>query len=84
MCEKHNENRILIIGPVETNSYFGGVATFDEGLAKGLENNGCISLIATDQIDAITERSDIGVVRINWKTIQNVVDIFHPKYIMVE
>lgn len=40
--------RVCVIGPVYTNYYFGGVATFTESLADGFVKNGHEVLIVTD------------------------------------
>ena len=43
--------KVCILGPVDTSSYYGGVASFDEGLANGLAVLGADVLICTEQKD---------------------------------
>lgn len=45
--------KVCILGPVQTKSYYGGVALFDEELGIGFAKNNCDVIIATNQKDAI-------------------------------
>lgn len=44
--------KVCLMGPVVTNSYYGGVAVFDEELAQGFIDNGWEAILATTQKDA--------------------------------
>lgn len=45
--------RVCILGPVNAPSYYGGVATFDEGLADGLSALGVDVTVFTEQNDVL-------------------------------
>jgi len=78
------KTRIIILGPVVTKSYFGGVATFDEGLAKSLVSCGCEVLLATSQKDAGTTADGIEIKRVSRRSFRELVQSFQPDYIISE
>ena len=76
--------KIVILGPVVTNSYFGGVATFDEGLAKGLKSIGVEVILTTTQKDAKEQNEEILIKIVNRKSFKTLVESFQPDYIISE
>lgn len=56
--------KICVMGPVTTQTYYGGVAIFDEGLLDGFSQIGCEVVAYTEQD---VEKSDFPVKKINWK-----------------
>ncbi len=73
--------KIIILGPVVTPSYFGGVATFDEGLGMALANKNNEVIIATDQKDAVEK----GLIKkITHGSFKKLVRDFDPDYILSE
>lgn len=77
--------KVCILGPVTTPSYFGGVAVFDEGLARGFEDNGWSAFLATDQKDAITNQSgSVPVYKITRNSFKSLLEKEKPDYIIAQ
>lgn len=53
--------KVCILGPVGAPSYYGGVASFDEGLANGLVDLGAEVLVCTEQSDAPNNGRRFGI-----------------------
>lgn len=72
--------KIVIMGPVNTASYFGGVATFDEELMKGFKKIGCKVYILTKQCDVQKEE---GIYKIkNFLHVKRLIDAIKPDIII--
>jgi glycosyltransferase involved in cell wall biosynthesis len=65
--------KIAILGPVITDQYFGGVATFDEALAKAFQKIGHDVSILTSQKGSITNKK-IKIKQIKKSEISNIVN----------
>lgn len=77
--------KVCILGPVITKSYFGGVATFDEGLAEGFVENGWSAFLATDQVDSVQSLdARVPVYKINKRTFKDLMKIENPDYIIAQ
>jgi len=77
--------KVCILGPVTTPSYFGGVAVFDEGLARGFVDNGCAAFLATDQKDAVENANSIVPVRkIAGRNFKRILEQEKPDYIIAQ
>lgn len=53
--------KAFFLGPVMTESYIGGVANFNEGLAVGFSKNGWQSVLVTDQKEAVKLQEKNGI-----------------------
>lgn len=60
MTEK-NIMKIYILGPVITNEYWGGVASFDEGLAEAFRDMGHDVIVISTQCGEIPLRKDLSI-----------------------
>ena len=75
--------KIFILGPLQTKDYFGGVATFDEGLAHGFLSQGHAVFVFTDQNNVLPTQ-DLTVVRLNKKRLVQSIDIEKPDIIIAQ
>ena len=67
-----------ILGPIHTASYFGGVATFDEGLAKGFQAMKSEVVICTEQDDGATGCRDNAVYSLRDASFRKIMDYERP------
>lgn len=75
--------KICIVGPITTVTYFGGVATFDEGIAEGFLANGCEVLLATDQKNAAAMTSgNVPVRHIDRRSLAKLIEREKPQYVL--
>lgn len=75
--------KICILGPVITKNYYGGVAIFDEGLAKGFLDNGCSVFLATDQKrELVTDQKTIPLRIIGKKSLKKILAQEKPDFII--
>lgn len=75
--------KICVLGPVVTDDYYGGVAVFDEGLAKGFLNNNCLVFLATDQKKAPNYiENNIPVYAIRSNSLKRIIKKEKPDYII--
>ena len=81
---KRPKKRIIILGPIVTPTYFGGVATFDEGLAISLSQLECDVILATNQKDATDYIQDLPIKKITRSSFRKLVKEFQPDYIISE
>lgn len=72
--------KIVIMGPVNTASYFGGVATFDEELMKGFKKIGCEVYIFTKQCDVQKEKG-IYIIK-NFLHVKRLIEAIKPDIII--
>lgn len=76
--------KICILGPVTTNDYYGGVAVFDEELAKGFRENGWEVILATEQKNVNKTSANNGLVcmTINKNILKRLIQDEKPDYII--
>lgn len=77
--------RVYILGPVTTNTYYGGVAVFDEGLADGFRIIGHQVTLLTNQKNAPDATNEgIEIKKINYSSISKLLKKDKPDYIITE
>ncbi|WP_368914449.1 glycosyltransferase family 4 protein [Exiguobacterium acetylicum] len=74
--------KILVVGPVTTKSYFGGVAVFTENLAIGLHNKGYEVKILTDYTDKNYLEENLEIKSVSKRPLRR--NVLLTKYLMNE
>lgn len=73
--------KIAILGPVMTKAYYGGVATFNEGLAASLINMNHQVLLFTTQKSEIIN-SELNIKRVSIFRLFTEINAFHPDLVI--
>lgn len=74
--------KIVILGPVTTKTYFGGVAVFDEELASGFKHNEWDVVLITNQKNADSEKNGVPIRIINAISASKIIKEEKPDIIL--
>lgn len=76
--------KIFFLGPVMMDDYIGGVAVFDEGIARGFSQNGWQVMLLTDQKQAVgmTEKNGVPMKYIGRRSFRSLVREEKPDVII--
>lgn len=74
--------KICIMGPITTRSYYGGVAIFDEGLAKGFKEMGHQVVVYTSQKEEAINLTGIPVKKVSWNSVRKLFKEDNPDVVI--